>query len=75
MSAGFVLNLHGGRQIIKNNSFYSYNDYKIGVTKDFGIVVGSLAFIGTDAKGGAYPTPSGKDNGKNSLVAAISKTF
>ena len=73
--AGFTLNLHVGRQVIKNNSFYSYTDYKIGVTKDFGFLTGALAIIGTDAKSGAYPTPSGRDNGKTGLVASISKTF
>jgi len=75
MASGFILNLHAGRQYIKNNNFYSYNDYKIGVTKDFGFATGALAVIGTDAKNGAYPTPSGKDNGKTGLVATISKTF
>lgn len=75
LAAGFILNLHAGRQIIKNNNFYSYNDYRVGVTKDFGVVTAALAVIGTDAKNGAYPTPSGKDNGKTGLVATISKTF
>lgn len=75
LASGFVLNLHAGRQFIKNNNFFSYNDYKIGVTKDFGFVSGALAVIGTDAKNGAYPTPSGRDNGKTGLIATISKTF
>lgn len=75
MASGLILNLHAGRQYIKNNNFYSYNDYKIGVTKDFGFATGALAVIGTNAKNGAYPTPSGKDNGKTGLVATISKTF
>jgi uncharacterized protein (TIGR02001 family) len=75
MSAGFILNLHAGHQTIRNNSFYSYSDYKVGVSKDFGILTGALAVIGTDAKRGAYPTPSGRDNGKTGLVASISKTF
>ncbi len=75
IAEGTVLNLHAGHQRIKNGSFYSYTDYKVGVTKDFGFLSGSLAVIGTDAKTGAYSTPSGKDNGKTALVVAISKTF
>ncbi|GAA4021381.1 TorF family putative porin [Actimicrobium antarcticum] len=75
IAEGTVLNLHVGHQKIKNGSFYSYTDYKVGVTKDFGFASGSIALIGTDANTGAYPTPSGKDNGKTALVVAISKTF
>ena len=79
--AGFTVNLHAGHQTVKNNSFYSYTDYKIGVTKDFGFLTGALALIGSDAKHGAtladtaYPTPSNKNNGKTALVVSISKTF
>ncbi|MFT5589636.1 MAG: hypothetical protein ACI9ZF_001813 [Bradyrhizobium sp.] len=75
IAEGTVLNLHVGHQKVKNNSGSSYTDYKAGVTKDFGFLSGSLAVIGTDAKTGAYSTPSGKDNGKTALVVAISKTF
>ncbi len=75
IAEGTVLNLHVGHQAVKNNSGFSYTDYKVGVTKDFGFLSGSLAVIGTDAKTGAYSTPSGKDNGKTALVVAISKTF
>ena len=75
IAEGTQLNLHAGHQKIKNGSFFSYTDYKIGVTKDFGIASLSAAIIGTDAKKGAYSTPSGKDNGKTALVVAVSKTF
>ncbi|MFT5535006.1 MAG: hypothetical protein ACI8WM_003067 [Burkholderiaceae bacterium] len=75
IAEGTVLNLHVGHQSVKNNSYSSYTDYKVGVTKDFGFLSGSLAVIGTDAKTNAYSTPSGKDNGKTALVVAISKTF
>ena len=73
--AGFTVNLHAGHQTVKGNSFYSYTDYKVGVTKDFGFLTGALAIIGTDAKDSAYVTPSGKNNGKTALVVSISKTF
>ena len=70
---GYMLNLHAGRQNVKNNSIYSYNDYKIGVTKDFGIVTVSLAAIKADTS--AYLAPSGKNLGKTGAVLTISKTF
>src|SRR5471032_795657 len=44
---GIVLNLHAGRQRVANNGAASYTDYKIGVTHDFGIVTGAIAWIGT----------------------------
>ena len=42
---GFLLNLHAGRQEVRHNSQYSYTDYKVGVTKDFGVATVSLAWI------------------------------
>ena len=72
---GTTLNLHIGRQTVKNNGDFSYTDYKIGLTKDFGIFTGSIAAIGTDVKTYVGPAPSSKNLGKTALVAAISKTF
>jgi uncharacterized protein (TIGR02001 family) len=71
-----VLNLHVGRQTVKNNSTASYNDWKIGLTKDFGMVNGALAVIGTDANQQVYASPANqKFMGRTALVATISKTF
>lgn len=70
---GLILNLHAGHQKVKNNSPFSYTDWKVGVTKDFGIVTGALALIGTDTDN--YVGPNGKNLGKNSLVLSIAKTF
>lgn len=70
---GLTLNLHAGHQKVKNNSPFSYTDWKIGVTKDFGIVTGALALIGTDTDN--YVGPNGKNLGKNSLVLSVAKTF
>ena len=73
---GLTLNLHVGRQTIKNNGAYNYTDWKIGVTKDFGVVTGAAAIIGTNASEVAYASPvNGKFMGKNALVVSISKTF
>jgi uncharacterized protein (TIGR02001 family) len=70
---GLILNLHAGHQKVKNNSPFSYTDWKVGVTKDFGIVTGALALIGTDTDN--YVGPNGKNLGKNSLVLSVAKTF
>jgi uncharacterized protein (TIGR02001 family) len=73
IAEGTVLNLHIGKQTVKNNGAYSYTDWKVGVTKDFGIVSGSIAAVGTNTD--AYVGPSAKNLGKTSLVVAVSKTF
>jgi uncharacterized protein (TIGR02001 family) len=73
MDPGLVLNVHMGRQIVKNNGAFSYNDYKVGVTKDFGVVSVSLSIIGTDTD--SYLSPGGKNLGKTAAVLAVSKTF
>ncbi|HEY0847548.1 MAG TPA: TorF family putative porin [Noviherbaspirillum sp.] len=70
---GYILNLHAGRQRVKNNSPFSYTDWKVGVTKDFGVVTGALAVIGTNNDN--YVGPNGKNLGNNRLVATVSKTF
>lgn len=70
---GYILNLHAGRQKVKNNDALSYSDYKIGVTKDFGVVSVSLAAIKTNTD--AYVGRNGKNLGKSGAVLTISKTF
>lgn len=75
VSNGYTLNLHAGHQTVKNNSGLSYTDWKVGVTKDFGIVSGSLAVIGTDTDAYTGPAPDRKNLGKNGLVLSVSKTF
>ncbi|MES2106131.1 MAG: TorF family putative porin [Pseudomonadota bacterium] len=80
VAEGLTLNLHAGHQKVKNNGFYSYTDWKVGLSKDFGSVLkgltGALAVIGTNAGEVAYASPAnGKFLGKTALVATISKTF
>ncbi|MGZ3237239.1 MAG: TorF family putative porin [Burkholderiaceae bacterium] len=86
---GFTLNLHAGHQKVAgttpavggnpaiNNSFYSYTDWKIGVTKAFdpiGLSV-SLAAIGTNAKDLAYASAGKTNLGKKGAVLSVVKTF
>lgn len=69
---GYTLNLHAGHQNVKNNGAASYTDYKIGVTKDFGVVTVALAAIYADTD--AY-VGVGKNLAKTGAVLTISKTF
>jgi uncharacterized protein (TIGR02001 family) len=73
LATDLVLNLHVGHQRVRNNGAFSYTDYKVGVTKDFGICSVALAAIYADTK--AYVSPSGKNLGKTGLVLSVSKTF
>ncbi len=75
IDAGLVLNLHIGHQGVKNNGVYAYTDYKVGVTKDFGMFTGSLAVINADTKAYTSPAPDLKNLGKTALVLNVSKTF
>ncbi|MES2018417.1 MAG: TorF family putative porin [Pseudomonadota bacterium] len=73
LSKGLLLNLHAGRQRVAHNGMYTYNDYKIGVTKDFGFMSVALAGIKTNTD--IFLTPQGKNMGKSGLVLTVSKTF
>ena len=74
--AGFVVNLHAGHQKVKNNQAADYTDWKIGATRDFGVVTGALAVVGTNGSKTAYASPAnGKFTGKTALLLTISKTF
>ena len=68
-----VLNLHAGRQRVKNNGAYSYNDYKVGLTYDFGVATASLAWV--KANTDAYLSPYGENLGKSAAVFSVAKTF
>jgi uncharacterized protein (TIGR02001 family) len=73
---GFTLNLHAGRQTVKNNGAANYSDWKLGLGKDFGFVSGALALVGTNAGKLAYASPAnGKFMGKRALVLTVSKAF
>lgn len=75
VAAGLVLNLHAGHQTVKRNSAFSYTDWKVGVTKDFGFLSGSLAAIGTSTDNYVGPGADFKNLGKTALVLSVSKTF
>jgi uncharacterized protein (TIGR02001 family) len=63
-----------------NSSIYSYTDYKLGVTKDFGGgLSANISYVGTDAKtyrgGYAYTNPNGKNLGGSTGLISLTKTF
>lgn len=70
---GYTLNLHAGRQRVKNNSAASYTDWKVGVSKDFGVATLALAYVRTNTE--AYVGRDGKNLGKGGAVFTISKIF
>jgi len=75
VSNGYTINAHVGHQTVANSSSFSYTDWKLGVTKDFGVVTGALAVIGTNTSSYVGPAPDLQDKGKTSLVLSVSKTF
>ncbi|NQW84840.1 MAG: hypothetical protein HQ450_12925 [Alcaligenaceae bacterium] len=82
---GLTLNAHAGYQYvagtaggssITNDSLYSYTDWKLGATKDFGSGLSlAIAYIGTNAKKGAYINSQGKALGGDTVLATLTKTF
>lgn len=76
---GYILNLHYGKQVVKNymNGLADYSDWKIGVTKDFGVVVGALAVVGTDADKSTdgYNFGGRRYLGDTKVIATITKNF
>jgi len=89
---GLALNAHVGYQYVAgnvqgsvpnqtNSSLYSYTDWKLGVTKDFGGGLSlSAAYIGTDAGRNAqgvynYVSPTGKNLGGSTGIVSLTKTF
>jgi len=65
---------------VSNSTLYSYTDWKLGLTKDFGGgLSGSVAYVGTNAatyKGAyAYVSPSGKNTGRSTGLVSLTKTF
>ena len=80
---GLALNAHAGYQVVSNNSStynFSYADWKLGVTKDFGGgLSAAVAYVGTNAKTVSgvpvYATPQNANQGKAGGLISITKTF
>ena len=88
---GLSLNGHVGYQKIQGQYYtagapsLSYADWKIGLTKDFGGgLSASAAYVGTNVKQGtvngvnnvyAYSTPTGRNQGGQTGLISLTKTF
>jgi uncharacterized protein (TIGR02001 family) len=86
---GLALNAHVGYQYIagtptgsttSNSSLYSYTDWKLGITKDFGGgLSAAVSYIDTNAKtvgsSYAYVSPQGKNLGGSTGIISLTKTF
>jgi uncharacterized protein (TIGR02001 family) len=69
-----TLNLHYGSQEVENNPASDYEDYLIGVSKDFSLGTVSLAYVDTDSAP-ILSGPRGEDIAKSGVVLTLSKSF
>ena len=73
---GWSLVPHVGRQWVRRSSAFSYTDYAVTLSKDFGKgLTASAAIVGTNADKALYVTPSGRFTGKTALVVGVKYTF
>lgn len=76
LGGGWSLTPHVGYQKVQNNDSFSYTDYSLGLTRDFGNgFTAGPTLIGTDADTRGYVTPSGRFTGRTALVASVKYTF
>jgi uncharacterized protein (TIGR02001 family) len=74
MSEKLVFNAHVGRQHFQGQTIGNYEDFKVGLTNDFGYLVGSIAYIGTNADTGFF-TWNGTKVAGNAVVLSAIKNF
>ena len=76
LSEKLTLNAHIGHQTYKDTGAtnYNYEDFKLGVTNDFGYFSGSVAYIGTNAVHSNYLWNNTFVT-KDTVVFSASKTF
>jgi uncharacterized protein (TIGR02001 family) len=73
---GITVILHAGRQHVQHSANASYTDWKLGVSKAWGAVTGTLAFVGTNAQEAAYTSArNGKFLGKSGLTLQVIRGF
>ncbi len=85
---GVTLNAHVGHQVVpagvvggvpvRAKSDCSYTDWKLGLAKEYVGLNWGLAYVGTNAKGGAgqcYRNAFNRDLGKGAVVVSVGKTF
>jgi uncharacterized protein (TIGR02001 family) len=65
---------------VSNSTLFSYTDWKLGVTKDFGGgLSANVSYVGTNAAtylgSNTYSSPTGKNLGKSGGLVSLTKTF
>jgi uncharacterized protein (TIGR02001 family) len=78
ITEGYVLNLHYGYQHMANTPLGTYRDWKIGVTKDYGLAIAAIAYIDTNANGPGFYYPLSSPTtytGAGTTVFSLSKNF
>jgi uncharacterized protein (TIGR02001 family) len=73
LGSGWGITGHIGHQSVSGNSFFSYTDYKLGVTKDLSGFILGAAIVGTDTD--KYLSPKLKNLGKAGIVLSVGKNF
>lgn len=74
LGSGWGVLGHVGYQDVKDNDDASYTDWKVGVTKDIGFGVATLAYSDTNAEDSAY-TWAGEEVADGRVFVSFSKTF
>jgi uncharacterized protein (TIGR02001 family) len=74
LSDKLTANLHVGSQYYKGATSYNYEDWKVGLTNDFGQFMGSIAYVGTNATHSLYNW-NGTTVSKDTFVVSATKTF
>lgn len=74
LGSGWGLIGHVGYQDIKDNDDASYTDWKLGVSKDLGFAVATLAYTDTNAEDVAY-TWAGEEVADGRVLVSFSKSF
>ncbi|MFC4275432.1 TorF family putative porin [Achromobacter aloeverae] len=73
---GLTVNAHVGYQYLRNVDDGSYYDWKLGLTKDLGQGFSvAVAYIDTNADRAVYTNRQGRDMGRGTVLASLTRTF
>ena len=75
LAENLQLNLHAGHQSVRRNAAFSYTDWKVGLTRNFGLFTGAVAVLGTSTDNYTGPVPDARNLGRNALLLTVSKVF
>jgi uncharacterized protein (TIGR02001 family) len=76
LAEGWSVSAHAGKQWIKGNTGFAYNDWKLGLTRSFSNAVSvGLAYAGTDADDALYTNPFGRQIARDSVALTLTKTL